>query len=170
PPLTRCSVHDCGGASTTSMLLRHMRGRARPSPRTRAYRFAFPGRGSKICDSIPSRASTALSHWAALSSFPGGFVVLILTYWDKSVVASRPTARHSSAVRGTPPLKSWGGSMTGADDGPMSDGRGGRAQAARTRHSPVRPRRRTQPPRFTRKDRGRTLRLVGREGSTGLSR
>src|SRR5690242_3150229 len=127
-----------------------MIGRAPPSPRRRAYRLALPGRGSKICASIPSRASTALSHSAVLSSFPGGLVVLMATYCDNSAAASRPTARHSASLRGTTGSPKRGGRNTGWLEGPSSPGWGaiacgGRAQA--TASSDTRNReQRTSPP------------------------
>src|SRR5437899_2002669 len=100
-PENGATVQYSGLASTTSIWLRRMRGRALPSPLRRAYRFAFPAWGSNTCASMPSRASTAFNQRAVPSSLPGGFVVLIATYCDSSVAASRPTARHWASVRGT---------------------------------------------------------------------
>src|SRR5881275_2867675 len=115
-----------GLASTTSMWFSKMSGRALPSPARRAYRFALPGLGSKSCAVMPSRASTALSHSAVLSSLPGGLVVLIATYCDKSAAASRPTARQSASLRGRPGSPNRGGRSTGWLDGPNRPGGGGR--------------------------------------------
>ena len=104
------------------MWFSRMSGRALPSPARRAYRFALPGLGSKICAVMPSRASTALSHSAVLSSLPGGLVVLIATYCDKSAAASRPTARQSASLRGRPGSPNRGGRSTGWLDGPNRPG------------------------------------------------
>src|SRR5437667_10897918 len=99
-------------------------GQALRWPLTRAYRFALLGLGSNACASIPSRASTAWSHLAVSSSLPGGLVVLMATYCERSAVASRPTARHCSSVFGTSGSKTRGGSRTGSDDDPAHPGWG----------------------------------------------
>ena len=106
------------------MWLSSTSGRALPSPLTRAYRFALPGLGSNTCASIPSRASTAWSHLAVSSSLPGGLVVLMATYCERSAAASRPSARHCSSVFGTSGSKTRGGSRTGWDDDPDNPGWG----------------------------------------------
>src|SRR3989442_1367035 len=51
------------------MWLSRISGRALPSPLTRAYRFAFPGRGSNTWASIPSRASPA-RQWTVIAAWP----------------------------------------------------------------------------------------------------
>src|SRR5437870_5558058 len=95
-PENGSTVQYSGVASTTSIWLSRMRGRALPSPFRRAYRFALPARGSNTWASMPSRASTAFSQCAVWSSLPGGLVVLIATYCDSRAAASRPTARPTA--------------------------------------------------------------------------
>src|SRR3989441_1497085 len=75
-PENGSTVQYSGVASTTSIWLSRMRGRALPSPFRRAYRFALPACGSNTWASMPSRASTAFSQCAVWSSLPGGLVVL----------------------------------------------------------------------------------------------
>ena len=58
-------------AGTTSMWLSRMIGRFEPSPLRRAYRLPRPGEDSKICEEIPSLASTCCSHLAPAVSLPG---------------------------------------------------------------------------------------------------
>src|SRR5207247_5492809 len=106
------------------MWFRRIRGRAPPSPASRAYRLAFPGAGSKIRASMPSRRSTSASHRAAAISLPGGLVVLIRRYCDSRAVASSPSAFHSASPGAVMRATRSGVSITGSDDGPASGGMG----------------------------------------------
>src|SRR5438552_6049741 len=123
-----------GDASTTSMWLSRMMGRALPSPRRRAYRFALPGAGSNTCASMPSRASTAANQTAARRSGPGRLVMTISRYCDNNWAASFPRALHSSGPRGAViSATRCGSSITGADEPPARGGMTRWAQATTTR-------------------------------------
>src|SRR6185369_8422681 len=109
-----------------------MIGRALPSPASRAYRLAFPGAGSKIRDSIPSRCSAAASQRAAAISLPGGLVVLMRMYCESSAAASSPRPFQSSSTGAAISATRSGVCITGAFDGPASGGAGLREQPAIT--------------------------------------
>jgi hypothetical protein len=92
--LNGSTVHLLRSTPTTSMCATSnnaREGSAIAVLRTRAMTALRPGVNSKISGEIPSFSKIAATYFAAASSFPGGFVVLIRT---KS--ASQPTASFAS--------------------------------------------------------------------------